>query len=102
VLLNYRWSPDGSKIVFANPDGGLWTIAPDGTGLAEVFHQADAWAITPTWSPDGSMILFGLDPSPNPFAHPANGLYVIRADGTDVTLVLGGDDFKREPSWVAP
>ena len=99
---NYRWSADGSKIIFATPGGGLWTIAPDGTGLTEIFQQADAWAITPTWSPDGSMILFGLDSAADPFKHPANGFYVIRSDGTGLTLVLGGNDFKREPIWAAP
>jgi Tol biopolymer transport system component len=98
---NFRWSPDGSKIVFARPDGGLWTVAPDGTGLTEVFHDAAGrWAITPTWSPDGSMILFALDPAADPFEHPVNGLYAIRADGTGLTLILGGSDFKREPIWV--
>lgn len=101
---NYRWSPDGSKILFAGPQGILWTIAPDGSNLTQVFKDADRrYAITPTWSPDGSMIMFALDPSTesNPFAHPANGLYVIRADGTGLTLVLGGNDFKREPVWVS-
>lgn len=99
---NFRWSPDGTRILFASPDGGLWTIDPGGAGLAEVFRDEGRWAITPTWSPDGSMILFALDPSPNPFAHPVNGLYVIRADGTGLTLVLGSSDFKREPTWVEP
>ncbi|MEO6577356.1 MAG: hypothetical protein ABIO99_00420 [Candidatus Limnocylindria bacterium] len=98
----YRWSPDGSKILFSGPDRALWTIAPDGSNLTKVFVDPDGgYAITPTWSPDGSMILFGLDPTPDPFAHPNNGLYVIRADGTGLTLVLGGDDFKREPFWVS-
>jgi hypothetical protein len=99
---NFRWSPDGTRILFASPDGGLWTIEPDGAGLTEVFHDEGRWAITPTWSPDGSMILFALDPSSDPFAHPENGLYVIRADGTGLTLILGGSDFKREPVWVGP
>lgn len=99
---NYRWSPDGSKILFADVDGVLWTIAPDGSQLTQVFKDADGrWAITPTWSPDGSMILFGLDPIANPFAHPVNGFYVVRADGSGLTEVLGGDDFKREPVWVS-
>jgi Tol biopolymer transport system component len=99
---DYRWSPDGAKILFADPDGGLWTISPDGSNLTKVFQDASGrYAVTPTWSPDGSMILFALDPSANPFAHPINGLYVIRADGTGLTLVLGGNDFKREPVWVS-
>jgi Tol biopolymer transport system component len=97
---NFRWSPDGLRILFASPDGDLWTIAPDGSDLTEVFHEQGHWAVTPTWSPDGSMILFALDSSPDPFAHPTNSLHVIRADGSGLTLVLGGSDFKREPTWV--
>jgi Tol biopolymer transport system component len=98
---NFRWSPDGSMVLFASPDGSLYTIATDGSNLTKVFTDLDGrWAITPTWSPDGSMILFGLDPSANPFAHPPNGLYVIRADGSGLTLVIGGSDFKREPVWL--
>ena len=98
--MNYRWSPDGTTILFAGAEGGLWTIGIDGSNLKEVFHQDGKWAITPTWSPDGSMILFALDPSEDPFQHPTNELYVIRADGSDLTLVLGGGLFKREPTWV--
>ncbi len=99
---NFRWSPDGTKILFASPGGKLWTIAPDGTNLTQVFKDPGGrYAITPTWSPDGSMIMFALDPTSNPFAHPVNGLYVILADGRDLTQVIGGNDFKREPVWVS-
>jgi hypothetical protein len=99
---NYRWSPDGTKILFADADGVIWTIAPDGSKLTQVFKDANGrYAATPTWSPDGSLILFALDPSQDPFQHPPNGLYVIRADGTDLTKVIGGNDFKREPVWVS-
>jgi Tol biopolymer transport system component len=99
---NYRWSPDGTKILFADPDGMLWTIAPDGSNLIRVFKDAGGrYAITPAWSPDGSMIMFALDPSQDPFTHPNNGMYVIRADGKDLTEVIGRDDFKREPVWVS-
>jgi Tol biopolymer transport system component len=98
---NYRWSPDGTKILFA-AEGSLWTIAPDGSGLTQVFKTVEGRnAITPTWSPDGSMIMFALDPTPNPFNHPVNGLYVIFADGSGLKQVIGGDDFKREPVWVS-
>jgi Tol biopolymer transport system component len=97
----YRWSPDGSRVLFADADGVLWTVSSDGSGLSELFRDTEGrYAITPTWSPDGSQVLFALDPTPNPFAHPANGLYVIDADGSGLALLIGGDDFKRTPSWV--
>ncbi|HET9082833.1 MAG TPA: hypothetical protein VFN41_00405 [Candidatus Limnocylindrales bacterium] len=98
---NYRWSPDGSKILFADADGIVWTIAPDGSKLTRLFKDASGrYAVTPTWSPDGSMIMLALDPSPNPFEHPPNGLFVLRSDGSDLRQVIGGNDFKREPTWV--
>jgi Tol biopolymer transport system component len=98
---NYRWSPDGKKILFADAGGILWTISPAGSNLTQVYRDdTRRWAITPTWSPDGSMIMFALDPTGNPFGHPRNSLYVVRANGTGLTKVLGGPNFKREPVWV--
>jgi Tol biopolymer transport system component len=98
---NYKWSPDATSILFADSSGVLWTIAPDGSKLTQIFKDASGrYAATPTWSPDGSMILFALDPTPNPFDHPINGLYVIHRDGSSLTELIGGDTFKREPIWV--
>jgi len=101
-----RWSPDGTKILFQDarnlPHGYLWTVSPDGSNLSRLFADPRGrFAISPTWSPDGAYVMFALDPSADEFTHPANGLYVIRSDGTGLTLVIGGSDFKREPDWVA-
>jgi Tol biopolymer transport system component len=97
----YRWSPDGRTIVFTSQDGKLYTIAPDGSGLTKTFSDDQGrFAISPTWSPDGSMVLFALDPTPNPFEHPENEISVIRADGTGLTQVIATSDFKRELSWL--
>jgi Tol biopolymer transport system component len=99
---NYRWSPDGSKILFADANGVISTIAPDGSKLSQVFKDSKGrYAATPTWSPNGSMIMFALDPTRNPFDHPINGLFVIQADGSRLTQVIAGSDFKREPVWVS-
>jgi hypothetical protein len=33
------------------------------------------------------------------FVHAPNGLYVIAADGSYLTLVIGGSGFKSSPEW---
>ena len=91
-----------TKILFADSSGVLWTIAPDGSKLTQTFKDASGrYAVTPTWSPDGSMIMFALDPTPNQFDHPTNGLYVINSDGSGLDKIIAGNDFKREPVWVS-
>src|SRR6266851_1612137 len=97
-----RLSPDGSSILFT-VSGSIWVIHPDGSGLKKIFQDGKGrLAITPTWSPDGHLILFGLDP-PGSLATtevaPANGLYVMTADGTELTPLLISNDWKREPDW---
>ena len=108
----YRWSPDGSRILFPDENGVLWLINSDGTDLTQLFVDESVQhvrrnAITPTWSPDGTQIMFGLSPTRSPVDPPTspydplpNGLYVIDADGTGLTLVIGDNTFKREPFWV--
>lgn len=97
-------SADGAWIVFTS-SGVIWKIRTDGSHLTKVYQDPKKrLAITPTWSPDGRFILFGLDPAGSlavVSTAPANGLYVIRADGTGLTPVLVSNDWKREPDWTA-
>jgi Tol biopolymer transport system component len=106
-----RWSPDGSKILFstarAQQTGVLWTVGADGSNLTKVFQDADPnyaygrYATGPVWSPDGSQIMFSLNPIADWFAHPKNGIYVISADGSGLTEVIGSSDFKGMVEWWA-
>jgi TolB protein len=81
-----RWSADGRRIVFATqrtaPQGALWTADVDGLAVTKLFEDKEGrFPIQPTWSPDARHVMFALDPINDAFTHPANGLFVIKADG---------------------
>ncbi len=86
------WSPDGSRIVFsmgADHGADLWTIHPDGSGLAQL-TQSPKWDELATWSPDGSRIAFLR----------GNAIYVVNQDGTGLSVlayIKGVDPF--QPQW---
>jgi Tol biopolymer transport system component len=99
-----RYSPDGKTILFqdsrVSATGALWSINPDGGALTKLFEDAQGrFASHPTWSPDGTMIMFALNPVADDFEHRPNGTYIIDADGSDLRMVLSGDDFRREFEW---
>ena len=56
-----KFSPDGKRIAFYSNRSGryeIWTIHPDGSGLAQLTKNAAHGAWFPNWSPDGSKIAF--------------------------------------------
>ena len=99
-----RWSPDGSTIVFTEerlqPTGAIWTVSPDGSNLTKIFEDPGGrFARAPVWSPDGSRIMFYLHPISDNFQHDANAIYVINADGSGPTRLIGGQGFKSVTEW---
>ena len=104
---NPTWSRDGSLILFQSPPEpgatqDLYTIKLDGSGLTQLTSHLskDANGVQgvfhPSWSPDGSMIVFSHYPG-------ASGtlasLYVIRADGTAMTLITHGGLNANGAEW---
>jgi Tol biopolymer transport system component len=80
------WSPDGRHIAYLHdPQAGdpgargpeLWVAAADGAGARRVARSV----IPPVWAPDGSALV----------AQGAPGLFTIRPDGTDRTILLSSD-----------
>lgn len=79
------WSPDGSKIAFKSdrspsPNGGIWVVNADGTGLVLLTNTPSSGNAKPTWSPDGSKIAF--DSSRDGLI---GSIYVMDPDGSNVT-----------------
>ena len=59
------WSPDGRSIAFTSEGGtrdpGIYTAAPDGTGVSELLSDPDPANLGFAWSPDGaSMAVVGI------------------------------------------
>lgn len=49
-----EWSPDKTKIAFANYNDGLFVMENDGTNAINLYDEHDCRS--PSWSPDGSLI----------------------------------------------
>jgi TolB protein len=87
------WSPDGKLVLFSSVSparegshANLYTIRPDGTGLKQLTKYPEPKTVgTGSFSPDGKWIVFKrFTTGPYP------GIFVMRANGTDVRQVVQG------------
>ena len=106
------WSPNGEMLGYVlridnrvrNAQGGLetlrrevlYTVNADGTELKELFAVEDSLqeSITtePAWSPDSQRIAFVHAGTVNDGTALEVALYTARADGSELTQILGPDD----------
>lgn len=95
-----RWRPNGQWLVFAGFDP--LTDAPDlylaaTTGFPVYRLRSDlAFDRAAAWSPDGGWLLFSTDRDTG-----QEDLFVMRPDGSDVRLLLGGDGTDTAGDWTA-
>jgi Tol biopolymer transport system component len=99
------WSPDGQRIAFVSKRDGndeIYVMNADGSNLKRLtnFPGKD---LSPSWSPDGNQIAFHSDrdePNLNSCNQACNwDIYVMNADGTDVTRLTDHPALDTDPAW---
>jgi len=91
------WSPDGSRILFANK-GVLRTIAPNGTDEQAIPIDPGAgfsflWQAT--WSPDGARVVFAMYRSTSEHVD----LYTAAGDGSDLVQLTDTPRIEGFADW---
>ena len=97
-FLPASWSPDGTRVLSvayesANPDAReIFVVDPTARATWQLTSGAIA-GIRPAWSPDGKHIAFASRRTGR------SGIYVMRADGTEQTLLPALDE-SGSPQWL--
>lgn len=86
-----RWSPDGTRLVYASTDGRRLLVVErtGGTPKLLLSGPAQAYEEPAGWSPDGKKILYTRS-----FF---GGLFVMNADGSHKRRILAGE--ASQPDW---
>jgi len=109
-ITQLAWSPDGSRIAYANPvlgERGIYVADADGTDAIRLTDGPNDGH--PSWSPDGSRIVFAstaYDPTiafcdglpGQEFLCPTD-LYAMDADGSNVTRLTSEPAAEFQPAW---
>ena len=96
-----NWSPDGTHLAMqsgrycgTSPSAScyyqIYVMNADGTGITQLTNAANFEGYGPVWSPDGRRIAFsGYTLSAAGDLQLGNGLYVMTADGSNITALAG-------------
>ncbi len=98
---HFSW--DGTKIAYVSSEtdgkGDIWLMNPDGSHQTRLTERNEHHDYFPAWSPDDRFVVFSSTLSYNKKLKGDWGLFLVRVDNKEVTLLLdspGGDLF---PDW---
>jgi TolB protein len=86
------WSPDGSRIVFAN-SGGLYSVRPDGTGHSELVPPSMSARFN-GWSRSGTWLAFTSS------AAGSQDIYVMAPDGSQLRNLTASSAHDHDAFWI--
>ena len=90
------WSPDGTKIAFADGCCVIYTANADGSAVTEMIPDSlDAG--NPAWSPDGTKIAYSDLSDASPSAN--YEIYTVNPDGTGQVRVTSDPSTDVSPAW---
>lgn len=98
------FSGDNGRITFARDSGNhveIFTANPDGSHIEKLTESKPRGAVSfeSDWSPDGRLIAFDSNRKDVDGRRETVQIYVMTADGGDVTQLTRGDGFHGTPGW---
>jgi TolB protein len=101
---NPAWSPDGKQIAFISErerGSQIFVMNADGSDVRNLTNDPKRFDSHPAWSPDGRRIAFSTAFSTPPQNEQHREIWVMDADGENVTsLTAGANRYDALPYWL--